>query len=729
MNLRLAIGFAWTICLPLAAQPAQAQSTPGDGLIRHFPANTLLLVSGNGKLLKEQLPQTALGKLLAEPRVASLLKAFDQVLRDLQEIGGPGDPLQTLVRLDTRLQEYSYAVGLLGIDWPESATPDAPTPGGPPGLRALAILDGPADDPANGPELLAELRELLENLGLPPGEPVTFGTHTLLRQSLPGFPVPLLHGQVGNLLVFALGEEAVKHLIHPPATSLAQAPDYLRGRTRVVRDAEPPVGEVHLNVAGLRREILQAVGRRAPAQALTQVEAVLAASGLDRVQTVTAASACVDQGFRSTLWVQVTPNGKPLPAPLSPEALASVPRDTRLVSAGRWDPTGCWQWVLDVLNAAAPEQRTRVDAGLAQLEEVLGFQLAEFLAALGTEFVVHLDPDMPGPFPSPVLQLKPAAPEALQSHLQKLVEFIGQLAAAQGGATIALRQTELAGATVHSLSIRGAPVPVTPAWALVEGRLLCALHVAHLEDVLLRRQQPGAGSLQEAPDFVRARALLPNTVHALSYVDTAALAGWLYGLALPLVEAGLQSGVLPVDLDPSLFPAPYLVTRHLFGEASACVREPDGFLWLTHAPSTMPMSALLAIGGTSFLAGLTVPVVTRARGSAQEVRDAHDAHRMHMVGQILQIYASEHGDRLPDSLEALHAWSPEMAGDIELWNARLIYVGGGLRVFTASPQSILVHARHPNPNGTWKVYTLGGQLEDLSESQLQERLATQRERP
>lgn len=697
---------------------------PAKDLAQMFPPETLIYLGTDGASYQENLAKTGLGRLLADPRLARLKEAFQQLNEFAMADTEPA--LALLARMTRHLETNRFAFGLLSADLGQPPA-EPGQPGVMPSVDAVFMLEGREE----GASLLTDLDGMLSQAGLPESNLEQVSGHAFTARILPGAPVSIYYGQVEDRVYVATSARALTKVLVPGAQTLATAPAFAACRSKAGVPG-PMLSEMYVNIPAIRSLALAALEQFGPPD-LPPVNAILAAVGFDRVGPLFAHSSIQNGGFRGGIWLDCPRQGDGLP-PLAASVLARVPAKSRFFAAGRCDLDGLRAWMFDILRVVAPPPaQEQMNEQLAAMEEGLGFTMKDFLSSMGTEYLIFEDAEMPGLLPSFVLELQPANPEQLQKCVRQLLGMASSLAAQSGnGAELRVNEAEVAGKAVTYLSMRGAPMPVTPAWCQDGDRLVMTLHLAHMEDLLLRRNPAQWKAITDNADFVRGRRQLPATFHGVSYLDSAHVLSWLYGTALPILQAGLQGIPLPIELDVSVLPAPRVIASHLFGDVEAWTRTEEGYHYVTHTSSGAPTGAIMAGGLIGFVAGFTMPTVARARGKAMEhAHDAEGLEEITNIGNLLTGFALDQDFQYPDQLERLATWAVENEVDVLLDSEHLevqwVYRGQGKRWNPESEDVVVIlHSRSPDENGMGAVYYSDGSVDLLEWSELMHLLIDQR---
>ncbi|MEM9374365.1 MAG: hypothetical protein AAGA55_12055, partial [Planctomycetota bacterium] len=232
---------------------------------------------------------------------------------------------------------------------------------------------------------------------------------------------------------------------------------------------------------------------------------------------------------------------------------------------------------------------------------------------------------------------------------------------AQGYARI--RTLDLDGVAAFTLNTPGLPIPLDPAWTILNGKLVIALSPDSLSAAI--DQMRGADtSVLDNPLFQRAvGARMPDgRVASLSFTDAPRLAKRGYGLTKMLLAAvanGVRSPANPDRVNFGLMPAYHEFTRGI--EPSGTISWWDGEdLWYHSVGDRSVTVQAAALAGSfadvqavfvpAFAAGVMLPALGRARQTAQELKGAT---QVRSLAQAALVYATNNKDRGPESVEVL----------------------------------------------------------------------------
>ena len=158
-------------------------------------------------------------------------------------------------------------------------------------------------------------------------------------------------------------------------------------------------------------------------------------------------------------------------------------------------------------------------------------------------------------------------------------------------ADVPVAEREYRGHVLNVISGQG--MPISPAFTVLDDRLLASISVGGLKTTLRRLEEGGGGSVLASANF-------QETFHGLdmedaawvSYVDLKRLAAFGHNAAENLLPAMVDADELPVDL--YMLPSQEVILRHLHGWGEVGRADQDG---LVYRMRSISMASLLALGG------------------------------------------------------------------------------------------------------------------------------------
>lgn len=340
------------------------------------------------------------------------------------------------------------------------------------------------------------------------------------------------------------------------------------------------------------------------------------------------------------------------------EDLRRVPQDTvRLITT----PLDLTQ-VADIFEAAAAQSGQDI---FAQADAMLGVNVSEdVLRNLGPRMYYYQSESTGGGgLLSSVFIAEIRDAEALDNAHARIVDRLNTLAVEQAEGYARIRSWDAGGVTGYSLTAPGLPLPIEPAWAVVDGVLIAAASPMSLRTAVAQATG-GRTSVANNPRFERAvgRRIPPQGASSLTFSDTEFMARKGYGLA-SLIGAALTNAVRsPADPDrvDGLFLPPY--AEFVEGiEPSGTVTWWEGEDLRSHAIGDRSVTVLLAsslgsFGGAKGLAipalgaGILLPAIGKARATAETIRAQT---QLRAIGQGALVFAAGNNDRGPTSMAQL----------------------------------------------------------------------------
>ncbi len=342
----------------------------------------------------------------------------------------------------------------------------------------------------------------------------------------------------------------------------------------------------------------------------------------------------------------------------SREDFARVPADAVRVVA---TPVATGQLVeaFDALEAETGENPLR------EVDEMLGIDLAgDVLANVGPEMLVYQSESTGGGgLTSTVLIANVSDPAALGRAHARIVERANEFGRGLARGYARVRTFDIDGVAAFTLNTPGIPIPLDPAWTILNGKLVIALSPGSLTAAI--HQMRGADtSVLDNPLFERAvgERMPEGRVATLTFTDAPRLSRRGYGLTKMLL-AGVANGVRS-PADPDRVGFELMPAYHEFVEGI----EPSGSLswwqgedlW-SHSVGDRSVTVQCAALAGSFAdvqavfvpalaAGVILPALGQARQAAQEVKSAT---QVRSVAQAVVVYGTANNDRGPESIQQL----------------------------------------------------------------------------
>ena len=614
-------GFGVALPSPLGLPPRAED----PALVRAAPADTIFYLQWFGRATADPASANATEQLAAEPEIRAFMAQLRTAIRDSLLHEAAQHPLASdaLDLADVALR----SPGCLFV----SGGP------GPEALRGGLVLNLGEHAAAASTVMRKVESMMVEQLppaqDLPATEPVIQDGVRFRPLPMPA-PVPVMWGVVDEYLVLAVGAgvpEAVVNGLrgaaglsaHTTFTKLRSSAQVARPCFRSFIDLE---SIIRFAQAGLGPEF----GVFRDVMGLGGVTALFTESGLE------------GNGYtsRSILGTSGEPTGalKLLAGkPLSDSDLAVVPDDATFASVLRCDPRQVYGVLRDAIAKLDPGSTDDFDAGVEQLEAMLGVSLEkDLLAHLGDVLSVWSAPSeggllVTGATASLSLSDGTAFGTVFEKVMRRLEAMAPRKQRDERGRfrrgfylqSLEHRDSEGDNTTIYYLNMIGDDVPIAPAWCATDGHLMISLFPQMLKASLNR------GRGLETSLAGRARGIDPTPAIALTYLDAENAMKTIYPLLHPL--AHLAASELQrdgFDMDIGALPSQAAITRHLRPEHGALEWTESGLL-LTRR-GTIPLGDPV-LGLTLPAAGMWMTML-RFRAAAHMAAEAR-AHALEIERQ------------------------------------------------------------------------------------------------
>ena len=377
------------------------------------------------------------------------------------------------------------------------------------------------------------------------------------------------------------------------------------------------------------------------------------ALGLDALEAVAFADIPSGDGFRTELALTMTERrgvlGIPVEGRPTQRFAAHAPRNCLLYGAEHVDLAGMWVRVLDLVGSLDADARAEMEEGERMANAALGVDLRrDVVGSLGTEWAVSLaQPPGGGLIPDLALFIEVKDRARLEAALETVLKRL-QGMAAEEGAVFKVAEAEWRGHRIRFVEMAerdGDPIPVAPAWALGDDRLVLALYPQTVKHALM--EKPALPSHDEYKALLRR---VPDTAVSTMYVDAGGMIGWLYNSAVPLlqvVQGGMHVHAAPFGLRlnmQDLFTAD-LLARHLGGCMTYTAVEKDcirmGYVSdFGIAGLIVPAAMLAGAAGVAYMrleaapAEIVAPMPARAHREREAERRAENAMLRQRLAEI-----------------------------------------------------------------------------------------------
>ncbi len=309
--------------------------------------------------------------------------------------------------------------------------------------------------------------------------------------------------------------------------------------------------------------------------------------------------------------------------PVTRESLQRVPANASQAHVVRFDLAHAIDTVLDIVGKIDPKAKVDGENAIEGLSTQLGFSIKNDLAkGLGDEWTMYSSGSEAGAFFMPGLVLTASIRDqaGVQKALEVLNGFLKSMSQAQGPrAPFSVQEYTVKGNKATRLQFNGAPIPISPAWALTKDELIIALSPQLVASHL---SQAGKPSLADNASIKDAFKTQPQPI-MVSFSDPKPSLQTFYTLVNtfgPVMTGQLAQQGINFTLPP--LPPMSDIDQHLAPSVTMYSITKNGFRTETHGviPSGVELSpATLGVG-----VALVLPAVQQAREAARRTQDKNN---------------------------------------------------------------------------------------------------------
>ncbi len=388
-------------------------------------------------------------------------------------------------------------------------------------------------------------------------------------------PMPIFLTYMGNTLLLCNNQEYLASILNKQEESfpsLAKSEQYNAVQQKLLQGYEGAY--LYLNLKDAVKTGMNFLGPKAH-----QAAQVMEISGLDKLHAFAVGLSFRDEQIVESFYTY-TPEGRTgIIAGILPNAQASkhllkyLPQNVFGFNHGTFDLQGLYQTLLDVVKVFEPHAFDQAMAQKKAFEEKLGFQVEEFLASLGKEYLFSVN--FSGGFiPDIAFQWSLANPQKFQEIAGKLLTLVPpkfQYNVVWNGYKF----------TYFNFSTKNQPIPVAPTFSIQEDRLILTLFPESLKNLLTHEK----GSLPK--DLLK--VLKNSSYTAIEYWKFKDVVSILYRTAVPILQGMLPRHEIPVE--PALLPSAEVVEKYFGNTIFMAVHDKEGLLWEMHSPTgTLPFA-------------------------------------------------------------------------------------------------------------------------------------------
>jgi len=693
----------------LWSMPAHAEQHEAD-MAAVFPQETVLFVGLSGMQQLDGIDDDNLQKrCLRDPEFrafyAALYGGLDAFLQKMmREQGMPKELHDSGLRVLESLTQHPVGVGFIGLKIGE---------GGPNIDAAVVCRAGKA-----AAKMQTDLTTVLRLMGAPVEAD---GAMTRVQLPVPG---GLAFGAVDDYFVLTIGANAERLItrgVRGEGSLLRDHAGLKAARQRIKGNDKSRTGMLFVNVLAARRlyETYLPMAPDVDAEELKVGMQIMDALGLEGLESICLEGHLVGGASYTGLFCHTPRGGRGLLATsgtkrLTEDDLALIPKDPTFAFASNIDLAGGFTAMMNGIKQAPPEVSEQIEGGLQQVEGMLGFKIADLLGKFGDTFVIYDAPENGGFWFTGITLIADCKDV---DGLGSLVARMAGLGSAMAGEELdlSIRSQEHGKHTISFINSSGLPIPVAPAWAAYEGRVIMALYPQMVRGALDRLDKGERNdSLLANAEFKHGFKTLGELGTTVSYVDTregaAAAYPWILGIAQAGVSMVQKEGI---DVDITAMPSYRTVAQYIHNEVSSRQVFEDGTLFASFGNKPIGFSTFAGgqLATTGLGASIMIPALVEAREQAK--KNTCDAN-IRSLAMLLLLYHQKEG-HFPSDMNALDQKypisfikCPETGHDeTDPLDADYVYIPGHKE--PGSSELVIVYERFGNHggDGAWALFLDG----------------------
>jgi prepilin-type processing-associated H-X9-DG protein len=384
---------------------------------------------------------------------------------------------------------------------------------------------------------------------------------------------------------------------------------------------------------------------------------ILAELGLDNLRAL-GEKTIVEDGHFVTRTLLRTHGGPPhgllatLVRPAVDDAMLKVvPPDAFFVAAGRLDLARTYEQLKSSIVAIAGDDGRKTFGDIETAAAAAEVPLNAILGPLGEQWVLYEAPSTGGFFFTGVtLVVDVKEPQQLARTLGVLKKLL--IAQFQPDERPVAGSYDVDGVTIQYIDVTHSFSFISPAWAVVDRKLVIALYPQVIEDAI--RQFKADKSILDNGEFadVRRRVIGAGNDGPLLYLSGTEFVRSVYPLALPFLTAARESfleegeDVLGRIPSPELIPPLGRLLQYVGTDGVCITLTPDGIL-RTKSVANPLLSPLTLTDSIPLWVVAALPTMATSRASADRTRSAAN---LRQIGQAVQLYVAENNGKLPAAL-------------------------------------------------------------------------------
>jgi prepilin-type processing-associated H-X9-DG protein len=475
-------------------------------------------------------------------------------------------------------------------------------------------------------------------------------------------------GFVGDTFVCFLGdaaEEFIPKLVKGTiGENLKAAPAFVDAVGKIPGDS---VLTTYLDTRGgldIVKKLVEREGSNDLQAIIGNWDKLLGELGLDNVKGMAEKTVIEDRQFvtRSLLRTDGAPRGLLSLAAqqgVDPAMMKVIPQDAMVAVAGRLDlATSYDQIKRGAINIAGNDARDAINQ-LEQGAEGMGLPVKSVLEALGDQWVVYNAGSHGGfAFTGWTLVCNVRDKAKLDKTITTLRAMIAKMVGGGGAGNdhSQLHAIEADGLRIEYMEFGRWGAPFSPAWAVVDDKLVVALYPQLVEDAAKQIRDPDNKSLLDNPDYLAARKRIGDG-GPLVYTSGPEVTKNLYPVGLLLVSfmnsfgGGFNGGgnddehIAGADLLPSM----QRLIRYVGTDAVTVKATPDGVL-KTRTVGNPLISPLFWADSPVLWLALGIPTIAAAEDATDRITSASN---LRQIGQAVLLYGNENKGKFPPDLATL----------------------------------------------------------------------------
>lgn len=692
--------------LLLFALLAFAATTNAAPLADRLPGNAAIYIEWAGHDASSAVDnKTPFGRILERPAVKRFISELTRIvalnIRKEAAADGEAETLEHAMTLLDTLWRRRVAIDVLGVTMSESG----------PAPEAVIAIDF-SGDTKSAETFIVAIEQILAKVGLPPAKSEDIDGKSFKTIVIP-FVSTVRFGLADDVFLVMFGTEMpakVFAALDGKGDVASQDERYIAAMNKIGTRGRDTIMITHLDTATIlkqARDIWKMMSQQDTFP--PPIQNALAASSLDRLNSITATVQVDGDRFRQSMFIALpTKNGRPKwmhQKPVTDKQLQMVPADVTFAKVANFQLTDLFDGIVHVVSAIGADQEGQFKNGIAHIEGQLGLRICDdILAKFDGGWIVYISPNAGGLFITGLTMMVESSDTAgIEQLVTRLIRAIDSEIQE---VSMTIRELDYRGHTVRHIAFEGEPIPVAPAWTTHDGYLIAGLYpqiVTHAIDFML--EGDSAKSIKDNPEFQNGLKHLPKNASSIVYADTKSIVLELYRFLLPLSTAlAAEARAEGFDVTADLFPSCNDLTADLIADVAVFSSDNDGVMITSNGPLPMEMAGVTIPATIAMSASVLIPSLSRARTIAKRTVSMSNARQI--VGACI-LYAFENNDQFPPSLQTLvdkgliekgTLRSPLGAADDDAY----VYLPGGHSNLPNPAETVIVyeHLNHHDNEGT-----------------------------